>query len=249
MPGGWRFAVILVVVGVLVVLAVGRQAFSTAAPPATPQTRAYAIGERLACPICEGLSVADSPSALAQQMRAEITEQIAAGQSDAQIQQYFIARYGPAILLTPPKQGFTLLVWWVPVLFLVAGAAGVGLAALRWSRHPSGDDQLPELSADEEQRYAARLAAQLPGSPSGFVEEGPDASSGGFGGPHSAFGISPPRVGESQGQAIGDPSRTMTGDGVPTKEPSSQARSAPPRLGERSGEGASSQPSGARARP
>ena len=146
----------------LVVVAVGKLVFSAAALPTTPEARAHAMGERLACPICQGLSVADSPSALAQQMRGVIVDEIAAGQSDAQIEQYFVARYGPAILLTPPKQGFTLLAWWGPILFLLLSAAGVGLAAYRWSRHPSPEDQLPELSADEERQYRARLAAELP---------------------------------------------------------------------------------------
>jgi cytochrome c-type biogenesis protein CcmH len=163
LPGNWRLAVVAAIVLLLVVAAVSRQALSTAAPAATPEARAHAIGERLACPICEGLSVADSPSALAQQMRAEITDQIAAGQSDAQIQQYFVARYGPAILLTPPKQGFTLLAWWAPILFIVCSAVGIGLAAYRWSRRPGTEEALPALTAEEERQYAARLAAQLPG--------------------------------------------------------------------------------------
>jgi cytochrome c-type biogenesis protein CcmH len=159
---GRRPAILAVCVVLLVLAALGRQMLSPVPPAATPEARAHAIGERLACPICEGLSVADSPSALAQQMRAVITEQIAAGDTDAQIQQYFVARYGPGILLTPPKQGFTLLAWWVPLLFIVASALGIGLAAYRWSRRPVTDEALPDLSAEEERRYAARLAAQMP---------------------------------------------------------------------------------------
>ncbi|MGI8912181.1 MAG: cytochrome c-type biogenesis protein [Chloroflexota bacterium] len=171
-PGRWRLGVCAALVALFVALAVGRLAFSTAAPAATPEARAHLIGERLACPICEGLSVADSPSALAQQMRGVITDQIAAGQSEAQIEQYFVARYGPAILLTPPKQGFTLLAWWVPVLFIVVTAAGVIAAAYRWSRHPASCEALPDLSPNEERQYAARLAAQLPG------EDGDDPAKG-----------------------------------------------------------------------
>jgi cytochrome c-type biogenesis protein CcmH len=248
--GSWRLAAVAAIVVLLVVVAVGRQAFAAAAPVATPEAHAYAIGERLACPICEGLSVADSPSALAQQMRAEITDQIAAGQSDAQIQQYFVARYGPAILLTPPKQGFTLLAWWVPVLFIVAIGIGIGLAAYRWSRRPATDEVLPALTAEEERQYAARLAAQLPGPGgegprSGVAGEDPLA---GFGnqGPHSGFrvpsGCSPPGVGESQYLATGRVPGANGHDDGPGMLPSSRPRSSPPRMGERPGEGACSQP-------
>ncbi len=157
----------LVVAGVVVLLliagAVGRLAMSTAAPAPTQEARAHAIGEQLACPICQGLSVADSPSALAQQMRDVISTQVAAGRSDGQIEQYFVARYGPAILLTPPKQGFTLLAWWVPVLVIVLSAAGLVLAAYRWSRRSAAEEALPELTDEDRRRYGERLAAQLPG--------------------------------------------------------------------------------------
>ncbi len=249
----WWLAVVAAIVLLLVVVAVGRQAMSTAAPAATPEARAHAIGERLACPICEGLSVADSPSALAQQMRAEITDQITAGRSDAQIQQFFVARYGPAILLTPPKQGFTLLAWWAPILFIVCSAVGICLAAYRWSRRPATEEALPTLTAEEERQYATRLAAQLPGG------EGAQSGSGGRGGPRSGFGvqkgprsgfaISPPRLGESQHRATGSDSPTVPHDAGPSTLPPSQARSSPPGLGERPGDGASPQPSGARAQP
>lgn len=145
----------------LVAVAVARLMFSTAAPPPTAEARAHDIGERLACPICQGLSVADSPSALAGQMRAVIVEQIKEGRSDAQIEQYFVARYGQAILLTPPKSGFTLLAWWVPLVVFVVSGGGLGLAAYRWSRRPAADDALPRLTAEEQRRYTERLAAEL----------------------------------------------------------------------------------------
>ncbi len=162
MSGGRLVVAVAAVVLLLVIVAGAQLVFNTAAPDATAEARAHAIGERLACPICAGLSVADSPSALAQQMRAVIADQIAAGQSDAQIEQYFVARYGPAILLTPPKQGFTLLAWWGPVLFLLVSALGIGAAAYRWSRQPSPGAMLPELSPEEERQYGERVAAELP---------------------------------------------------------------------------------------
>ncbi|HEV7216526.1 MAG TPA: cytochrome c-type biogenesis protein [Chloroflexota bacterium] len=171
--GGRRLAVLVALIGLLVVGAMTHLLLGGPAATLTPEARAHAIGERLACPICEGLSVADSPSALAQQMRGVISDQVAAGKSDAQIEQYFVDRYGPAILLTPPKQGFTLLAWWGPVLFFLISAIGVSLAAYRWARRSSPDPELLHLSAEEERRYAARLAAELPA-----VDERPGAVGG-----------------------------------------------------------------------
>ena len=219
-PGGWRFVAPAAAICLLVAVAVAHLLLSGAPPAMTPEARAHAIGERLACPICAGLSVADSPSALAQQMRGVIADQVAAGKTDAQIEQYFVARYGPAILLTPPKQGFTLLAWWGPVLFLLVSVVGVGLAAYRWARRPSPDAELPELSAEDEQRYAARLAAELPGGE----------------GPLSDFAISPPSLGESHDQAIGSVPGTSRHDDSPEIVPTSRPRSSPPErsvLGER----------------
>lgn len=227
-PGGWRTAAPAVLIGLLVVIAVVHLILGGAAPAVTPEARAHAIGERLACPICEGLSVADSPSSLAQQMRGVITDQVAAGKSDAQIEQYFVDRYGPAILLTPPKQGFTLLAWWGPVLFVLLSAIGVSLAAYRWARRSSPDAELPELSAEEERRYAARLAAELPGG------DGPLPGAGQ--GPLSGFAISPPSLGESHGQAIGSVPGTSRHDDSSEMLPTSRPRSSPPErsvLGER----------------
>ena len=144
-------AVLLLVLAATLHLALGGSP-----PPATPEARAHAIGERLACPICAGESVADSPSALAEQMRGVIRDQIAAGRSDDQIVAYFVARYGQGILRSPPQQGWWSLAWLAPLALLLLGAAGVGLAALAWSRRPP-DDALPALSEEEERAYAARL--------------------------------------------------------------------------------------------
>jgi len=176
--GGWRIAAPAACIILLVAVAVVHLLLSGTAPAVTPEARAHAIGQRLACPICAGLSVADSPSALAQQMRGVISDQVAAGKTDAQIEQYFVDRYGPAILLTPPKQGFTLLAWWGPVLFFLISAIGVSLAACRWARRSPPDAGVPELSVEEEQRYAARLAVELPALDEGGAPVGSGALPG-----------------------------------------------------------------------
>jgi cytochrome c-type biogenesis protein CcmH len=94
------------------------------------------IAAQLRCVVCQSLSVADSPSETAQQMRGVIREQLAAGRTPEQIKAYFVDKYGLWILLEPPRQGFSLLVWVVPYVGLLGGLVLVGLVVRRWSRRP-----------------------------------------------------------------------------------------------------------------
>ncbi len=80
------------------------------------------ITSRLRCPSCQGESVAESPAQSAQEITALVRQQVAAGQSDAQIEQFFVDRYGEWILLDPPRSGRTLLLWAVPLLAVTGGA-------------------------------------------------------------------------------------------------------------------------------
>jgi cytochrome c-type biogenesis protein CcmH len=87
----------------------------------------------LRCPVCQGESVADSPSENAQEMGALIRQQIEAGWTDGQIRQFFIDRYGRWILLDPPRRGATLVVWTVPLLAVTGGVIAI---ASRLQRTP-----------------------------------------------------------------------------------------------------------------
>jgi cytochrome c-type biogenesis protein CcmH len=92
--------------------------------------RAHEIAAGLRCPVCLNLSVADSPSRLAGEMRSKIGSRLRAGQSPEQIRAFFIDRYGEWILLEPPRRGLNWVPWAVPVVALVAGV-GVWVAVLR----------------------------------------------------------------------------------------------------------------------
>jgi cytochrome c-type biogenesis protein CcmH len=105
------------------------------APPTEAElARVQSIGATLRCVVCQALSVADSPSTTAQQMRAIILEQLRAGKTPEEIRAYFVSRYGEWVLLAPPRAGFNLLAWWLPYVALGLGALGVVLAARRWVR-------------------------------------------------------------------------------------------------------------------
>lgn len=91
-------------------------------PAEDPGARAERIGKQLRCPVCRGVPIADSPSKLAVEMMGIVRDKIAEGKSDQEILVYFEERYGEWALLKPKAQGANLLIWILPVLFIVGGA-------------------------------------------------------------------------------------------------------------------------------
>ena len=91
--------------------------------PLTPELelRVQALGKLIRCPVCQGLSIADSSSASARAQMDKVRELITAGQTDDQVRAYFVARYGEWALLEPPAHGFNLLVWLGPLALLLVG--------------------------------------------------------------------------------------------------------------------------------
>jgi cytochrome c-type biogenesis protein CcmH len=96
--------------------------------------RADALAEELRCPDCEGLSVADSSTSSARAIRADIGDRIVAGESDGEIRQYYVDLYGESILLEPEGDSLGFLVWGLPVIVIVIGAAALGAFVLRGRR-------------------------------------------------------------------------------------------------------------------
>jgi len=97
------------------------------------EARTSVIASQLRCPICQGLSIQDSPSELAQSMRSLVRDQLAEGKSPDQVKAYFVSKYGEWILLSPPPHGFNLLAYVVPVLIVLGGGALIALAVRRWT--------------------------------------------------------------------------------------------------------------------
>lgn len=126
------------------------------------------IAKELQCPICQNLSVADSPSELATQMRGIIREQLEAGKTRQEIEDYFVARYGESVLRNPPKEGFNLLVWWIPPIVLaVAAGLVVRMLSGRATRSASAVDEGPALTEQERERYGRLLEQELHGKAEG----------------------------------------------------------------------------------
>ena len=97
------------------------------------EARTSAVAAQLRCPVCQGLSIQDSPSELAQSMRSLVRDQLAEGKTPEQVKAYFVSKYGEWILLSPAPHGFNLLAYAVPVLVVLGGGALIVLAVRRWT--------------------------------------------------------------------------------------------------------------------
>lgn len=97
------------------------------------EARTAQLASQLRCVVCQGQSLQDSPSELAQQMRAVVKEQLAAGKSDDEIKRYFVEKYGEWILLEPQAHGFNIVAWVLPPVVLVAGGVFLFFRMRRWA--------------------------------------------------------------------------------------------------------------------
>ncbi|MBI3328890.1 MAG: cytochrome c-type biogenesis protein CcmH [Nitrospinae bacterium] len=128
-----------------------------AAPPDLEE-QVREIGLQLRCPVCQNLSVGDSPSELANEMRALIREHLQQGKTRAEVLEYFVDRYGEWILLAPPKRGFNLVIWVVPFALIPVGVLTVYLGARRWVQRGA---VAASRAAMPDPRYAERLKREL----------------------------------------------------------------------------------------
>ncbi|MCB9785463.1 MAG: cytochrome c-type biogenesis protein CcmH [Deltaproteobacteria bacterium] len=93
-------------------------------PPVGPdrlEEETHALASRIRCPVCQGHSIADSPSETARDMKSLVRAMVAAGYVEDQVFVYFEARYGEFIRLLPRAEGFNLLVWVIPLAALLLG--------------------------------------------------------------------------------------------------------------------------------
>ncbi|MFN3958984.1 MAG: cytochrome c-type biogenesis protein [Parvularculaceae bacterium] len=134
-------------------------AILTGAGAATPQerladpkleARARAVSRELRCVVCQNQSIDDSNAPLAHDMRILVRERIMAGDSDDEVKSYLVARYGNFVLLKPPFNLQTWLLWLGPAIFLVTAAWGLYRPAR--ARSKLAPDDPPGLSDDEERR-------------------------------------------------------------------------------------------------
>jgi len=138
------------------------------AAPAAASERHPTQGElesELMCPICAGETLAQSDTAPAQRIKAYIASRIADGATKSQIKDELVTQWGQRILAAPPRHGFNLLAWVLPLVGIVGGAGIMGLLAWRWTRvrEPEPAPQQFALNGhplepDEERRLDEELA-------------------------------------------------------------------------------------------
>ena len=111
----------------------------------------------LVCPTCKTtLDQSDAP--VARRMKQIVRERLAAGATEDEIKAELVAQFGTGVLAEPPKSGFDLLAWVVPLALLGGGALGVGALAWAWSRHRAGGEATDALDPADERRIDAELA-------------------------------------------------------------------------------------------
>jgi cytochrome c-type biogenesis protein CcmH len=127
------------------------------------EARARELSRELRCMVCQNQSIDDSEAPLARDLRLLVRERIAAGDSDGQVMDFLVARYGEFVLLKPRFNPHTVLLWLVPPLALLGG----GFALWRYSRRRgksagSADEPVVKLTAEEQERLERLMAPEKP---------------------------------------------------------------------------------------
>lgn len=114
------------------------------------EARTSAVAATLRCPVCQGESIQESPSALAQQMRAVVRDRLRAGQTPDEVKAYFVSRYGEWILLEPTMTGLNVALYVLPIVLIVGGLLLVAFLVRRWTRQASPNAASVSDDADAE---------------------------------------------------------------------------------------------------
>jgi len=135
-------------------------------PDPAREARARDLSRELRCMVCQNQSIDDSEAPLARDLRLLVRERIAGGDSDSQVIDFLVARYGEFVLLKPRFKAHTLLLWLLPPLALAGGGLALWTYARRRARSAAqGKDAPLKLSAEEEARLTRLLATDPPVRP------------------------------------------------------------------------------------
>jgi cytochrome c-type biogenesis protein CcmH len=119
------------------------------------ESRARALSRELRCMVCQNQSIDDSEAPLARDLRILVRQRLEAGDSDKQVLDFLVARYGDFVLLKPPFNRETLLLWGLTPLALIAGAVGLFIMA---RRRKTAVLEPPALSPEEQRRVATLVS-------------------------------------------------------------------------------------------
>lgn len=129
------------------------------------EQRAQELNKNIMCPICPGESIDQSQATIALQMREIVREKLDEGWTDDQIQDFFVDRYGPSVLMEPPTDGFSIMAWIVPPVVVVVAIIAF-LMAIRRMRPKGGPGQSAAgrdhaANNDDLKRYYERIETAL----------------------------------------------------------------------------------------
>jgi cytochrome c-type biogenesis protein CcmH len=125
------------------------------------ESRAREISHELRCMVCQNQSIDDSEAPLARDLRLLVRERLKAGDSDAQVLDYMVARYGEFVLLKPRMSWRTAILWGAPFAILIAGLLAIGFSVLR--RPGSASSQAAALTEAERLKLKAITQSQTDG--------------------------------------------------------------------------------------
>jgi cytochrome c-type biogenesis protein CcmH len=124
------------------------------------EARARELSRDLRCMVCQNQSIDDSDASLARDLRLLVRERIAAGDTNSQVLDFLVARYGEFVLLKPPFKSETLLLWLLPPLVLIGG--GLVLWTHGRRKAQARPDSGLKLSDEEEERLRQLIEAERP---------------------------------------------------------------------------------------
>tara|TARA_Y100001934_G_C11918295_1_gene570019 strand:- start:101 stop:580 length:480 start_codon:yes stop_codon:yes gene_type:complete len=122
------------------------------------EKRARALSVNIRCLVCQNQSIDDSNADLARDLRVLVRERLVAGDSDTEVLDYLIARYGDFVMLKPPFKGSTYILWFGPLIVFVLAAIGLAVYfRRRQTEYADAGDSTRRLSSDERERLTRLL--------------------------------------------------------------------------------------------
>ncbi len=137
---------------------------SNDAPPL--EYRTQRLNETIMCPVCPGESIDQSQNMLAAQMRGVVNEKLSEGWSDEQIRDFFVERFGPSVLMEPPREGLGIVAWTLPAAVVIGAGAALLIALRSMTRGRRADlkeDAEGTLSDEELAHYTQLVRAAVEG--------------------------------------------------------------------------------------
>ncbi len=149
-----RTTLLAILASVLLASAALAQYIDTPLDDPALERRALDIHKDIRCLVCQNQAISDSNATLARQLRTIVRERVAAGDSDAEVEQFLVARYGDWVLMRPPVKASTIGLWVAP--FVILAGALIGAAVFVWRRRGKAALGTP-LDSEEEARLASIL--------------------------------------------------------------------------------------------